>query len=719
MATNVLFIGGLPPPTTDDDLLAVLSPHGALDCATVRVPHGRAYAFALFREASSARAAMASANGVRVLDGSLRTEVARPAKAVRNLWVAGIGSSVTKQDLQKEFSKFGKIEDLTFFRGRNSAMIDFYTLEDAISAHKSMNGKVLKGEQLCVDFQRTPPSKPSQRESRNSKEGTPSSVLWIGYPPNYSKIDEQKLRNAMIRFGEIERIKCFPLRKYAFVEFRTADEARRAKEGLHNRLFNDPKIRILFSHSGSLRSDPLREDEWRGDSDGILPAPRGREFEFEERERKRFRRESEDYYERRERSFSPGFYRGYSPDLEGMRWRGAVLKGGSFVCNARCVPIGRGVDLPLLPEAINCSARTDLETLARHYHDSSGFDAVYFLPDSEADFASYTEFLQYLCLKNRAGVAKLSDGSTTLFLVPPSDFLTDVLGIRGPERLYGIVLRLPEPDSPAFPRPGSVDHGPGSVHQTRPVFGRPGSVDHGPGSVHQTRPVFGRPGSVDREGGVSVSLPPELISSLASIIPAISGAGASTSNVSFSGSNTGFVQGQVAQFPTNGGPPGGYVPQGSSQFPTNGGPPGGYEPRSSSRFPTSGGPPVGYEPHSYPTNRGPPGGYEPQSSSYMMNKNSYQYDPAAPSQSYGTNYMNTSYEPVPYQNTYESANNAAYQPNNTAYQPSMGPAVGTGTGTGFSDQQDVDKNQRYQSTLQFAANLLLQIQQKQQQQQQQ
>jgi hypothetical protein len=44
------------------------------------------------------------------------------------------------------------------------------------------------------------------------------------------------------------------------------------------------------------------------------------------------------------------------------------------------------------------------------------------------------------------------------------------------------------------------------------------------------------------------------------------------------------------------------------------------------------------------------------------------------------------------------------------FQPAL-----SGSGQGTSEVE-ADKNQRYQSTLQFAANLLLQIQQQQQQQ---
>ena len=76
------------------------------------------------------------------------------------------------------------------------------------------------------------------------KDGQPSNILWVGYPPSV-RIDEQMLHNAMILFGEIERIKSFPSRHYSFVEFRSVDEARRAKEGLQGRLFSDPRSEEL------------------------------------------------------------------------------------------------------------------------------------------------------------------------------------------------------------------------------------------------------------------------------------------------------------------------------------------------------------------------------------------------------------------------------------------------------------------------------------------
>lgn len=81
------------------------------------------------------------------------------AKAGKHLWVGAISSSVTKEQLEGEFSKFGKIEEFKFLRDRNSALVDYNKLEDAVAALKNMNGKRLGGEQIRVDFLRSQPSR--------------------------------------------------------------------------------------------------------------------------------------------------------------------------------------------------------------------------------------------------------------------------------------------------------------------------------------------------------------------------------------------------------------------------------------------------------------------------------------------------------------------------------------------------------------------------------
>ncbi|KAL5781156.1 hypothetical protein ACOSP7_006185 [Xanthoceras sorbifolium] len=615
--SNNLWVGNLTTETNDSDLMQLFARYGALDSVTTY--SARSFAFVFFKRVEDAKAAKDSLQGTLLRGTPIKIEFARPAKPCKHLWIGGISPTVSKEELEEEFFKFGKIEDFKFVRDRSTAYVEYARLEDAAQAMRNMNGKQIGGDQIRVDFLRSQPLRreqgpvshdlrdgsflgrnagfsdthlgykrphPQSSMARND-DSQPSNVLWVGYPPSV-QMDEQMLHNAMILFGEIERIKSFPSRNYSFVEFRSVDEARRAKVGLQGRLFNDPRITIMFSNSelapgkdypgsfpgmkgprpemffsdhpfrpqmdvlghnhpmlpnnfsgplqtgGALGQNmPMRSLGAQGSFDPMHPGPEFKDFHgmqdanakppepnwrrlspspgmrtspapgirqpmmpgsgswdvydasHFQRDVKRSRLDSSlsiddaTFPPRKidesglglEQSYSLGSVTGRGAsgaflNVEGRNrlspvgtrlsaagsglghvdtdciWRGVIAKGGTPVCHARCVPIGKGIGTEL-PEVVNCSARTGLDMLTKHYAEAIGFDIVFFLPDSEDDFASYTEFLRYLGSKDRAGVAKFDDG-TTLFLVPPSDFLTKVLKVVGPERLYGVVLKLPQ-----------------------------------------------------------------------------------------------------------------------------------------------------------------------------------------------------------------------------------------------------------------------------------
>lgn len=81
------------------------------------------------------------------------------AKPCKSLWVAGISQSVSKEELENEFLRFGKIQEFRFLRDRNTAYVDYVGLEDATQALKSMNGKRIGGAQIRVDYLRSQSSK--------------------------------------------------------------------------------------------------------------------------------------------------------------------------------------------------------------------------------------------------------------------------------------------------------------------------------------------------------------------------------------------------------------------------------------------------------------------------------------------------------------------------------------------------------------------------------
>ncbi|KAM6572211.1 hypothetical protein CsatA_016291 [Cannabis sativa] len=137
------------------------------------------------------------------------------------------------------------------------------------------------------------------------------------------------------------------------------------------------------------------------------------------------------------------------PSLNEWKWEGTIAKGGTPVCRARCFPVGKVLDI-MLPEFLDCTARTGLDMLSKHYYQAANAWVVFFVPESDSDIGFYNEFMHYLEEKERAAVAKL-DEKTTLFLVPPSNFSEKVLKVPGKLSISGVILRLEHPDSNAGP----------------------------------------------------------------------------------------------------------------------------------------------------------------------------------------------------------------------------------------------------------------------------
>ncbi|XP_021752642.1 flowering time control protein FPA-like [Chenopodium quinoa] len=932
-----LWVGNLPPEVTESELTELFEKYGLLDGITCYA--SRSYAFVYYKRVEDAVSAKDALQGFLINGNSIKIEFAKPAKPSKHVWVGGFGPSVTKEKLEEELSKFGKIEDLKFIRDRNTALVDFVRLEDASAAVKNVNGLQIGDDRIRVDYLRSYPAKRDQSDfhdpgsaqfkgmggfdpswinpdiSRNYPEptysghkrmqpsqplggrkvGQPSKVLWVGYPPSVV-IDEEMLNNAMILHGEIERIKCFPSRHYSFVEFRSVEEARRAKEALQGRLFNDPRISIMFSNSdlapgkdfgppypgirgqrpemfgnefsfgppahimdafpssrnmlqnsfhgpptpnGVLGPGMPRPFGPRGSMDPLLPNPDFHDPNMHStmsemtanapanhrkpspsaagllpppsfpgrtsyktsgwdvldpnqlpREPKRSRiggpTGKGDEYIASDQPYTAGpagmvAAKGnvIGRASEDYIWRGVIAKGGNPVCHARCIPMGNGLECEL-PESVNCSARTGLDMLAKHYAGAIGFDIVFFLPDSEDDFANYTEFLRYLGSKDRAGVAKLDDG-TTLFLVPPSGFLTDVLKVNGPERLYGVVLKLPQqpPVVPPLSQPVHLPLPP--IQQSESQLEPPTQEYVAPEKELAVHMDYGRAVHDDTHSrasfpnasvsqnqsneGVSstprpaVTLTPELIATLHAFLPAQSSA-AQSAQPQLHPSTTGRSQPHSTNEK-------GAFSQDWNQQPQAIDPTGQSQQFGMQVYPNA---PLlnNYQSYASNSNMGshpvqvPPANMQMQNPLYnfqeqssvssrppnvhpvtaqsqqfvppMQNMQHYPSDHnfqkgygmmhGAPVGSYGIAESQQHSDPGFYPNQAGGADVSHAEimlptSNGNMNSESLNPpersqTLPSGVGQG-SSEVEVDKNQRYQSTLQFAASLLLQIQQQQQQ----
>ncbi|KAL8046776.1 hypothetical protein ABFS82_08G200700 [Erythranthe guttata] len=149
-----------------------------------------------------------------------------------------------------------------------------------------------------------------------------------------------------------------------------------------------------------------------------------------------------------------------SSSKEVWKWEGMIAKGGTTICRTRCFPVGKPPDIAL-PEYLDCTARTSLDMLAKHYYQAATAWVVFFVPANDHDISYYNEFMNYLGEKQRAAVVKV-DERTTLFLVPPSEFSEKVLKVPGQLSISGVLLRL-EPS-------GNIYAGPTSQNESASSF---------------------------------------------------------------------------------------------------------------------------------------------------------------------------------------------------------------------------------------------------------
>jgi RNA recognition motif-containing protein len=72
----------------------------------------------------------------------------------RILWVGNISNEVSENDLENEFGQFGKIESLRILHNRYCAFINFEEEEPAKRAKQSLNGAILGGQYIVVNFRK-------------------------------------------------------------------------------------------------------------------------------------------------------------------------------------------------------------------------------------------------------------------------------------------------------------------------------------------------------------------------------------------------------------------------------------------------------------------------------------------------------------------------------------------------------------------------------------
>ncbi|KAJ0257160.1 RNA recognition motif domain-containing protein [Hirschfeldia incana] len=404
--------------------------------------------------------------------------------------------------LMEVFSPFGDITKVTIFPGRSYAFVQFRNLMAACNAKETLQGNLFGNPRVHISFAKSEPSSSSSGRGPSGRSFSPpyrsvdrleSSEGYFHQDRNYGGISRtSNVRDPHYRDLEESEDYMFNRKRALRNEYDGGPPYRRSRsphklpQGMHeyhremDSTFRDDPHRYPSRSSmyeeprGLSEEDYYYQDTKRVKTRSLQPE---RQLPGHLEERRSFSRASTDFTPNKafDRNYEAGQLRykqtvdnhgekssfrephdellgAFSlpegkrhtlgqnrPSLKDWNWEGTIAKGGNPICRAKCFPVGKVMDM-MLPEFLDCTARTGLDMLANHYYQSSQAWVVFFVPGSDTDIVFYNEFMHYLEEKQRAAVSKLDD-TTTLFLVPPSDFSEKVLKVPGKLSISGVILR--------------------------------------------------------------------------------------------------------------------------------------------------------------------------------------------------------------------------------------------------------------------------------------
>ncbi|GAB4821624.1 hypothetical protein N2152v2_008670 [Parachlorella kessleri] len=155
------------------------------------------------------------------------------------IWLGNIAPTATSKSLHAVLSRFGALTDAAVFPARigplGYAFVKFERLEDAVRAFEALNNTVVPplsgSKQLKMRYKPPSDGPPGKDDlADGSKVMVPSRHLWLGNVTQ-KPTDEQVLE-VFQAFGQVDSVRVFPVKAYAFVNYAEIASAIKAMSSL-------------------------------------------------------------------------------------------------------------------------------------------------------------------------------------------------------------------------------------------------------------------------------------------------------------------------------------------------------------------------------------------------------------------------------------------------------------------------------------------------------
>lgn len=262
---RTLYVGNLDPSVTENLLIALFGQIGLVrSCKIIRETSNSndPYAFLEFENHQSAATALSAMNRRVFLEKEMKVNWATsPGNQPKtdtsqhhHIFVGDLSPEIETETLREAFAPFGEISNCRIVRdpqtlkSKGYAFVSFVKKAEAENAIAAMNGQWLGSRSIRTNWstRKPPPPKesgiklvrggsgkvPCYEDIYNQTGPTNSTVYCGGFPANV--LTEDLVHNHFKQFGNIQDIRVFKDKGYAFIKFTSKDSATKAIEGTHN-----------------------------------------------------------------------------------------------------------------------------------------------------------------------------------------------------------------------------------------------------------------------------------------------------------------------------------------------------------------------------------------------------------------------------------------------------------------------------------------------------
>ncbi|XP_050397994.1 nucleolysin TIAR isoform X3 [Patella vulgata] len=284
---RTLYVGNLDPAVTEQLIIALFGQIGPCkSCKIIHEPGNDPYAFVEFYDHSSAGAALAAMNKRMCMGKEMKVNWATsPSNLPKqdtskhyHIFVGDLSPDIETHQLRDAFKIFGEISDCKIIRdpqtlkSKGYGFVSFVNKMDAENAISNMNGQWIGSRPIRTNWATRKPPAPTVKESRwppgkedyadakqlsydevFSQSSATNCTVYCGGVTN--GLTDETMRKTFTPFGNIQEIRVFKDKGYAFIRFGSKEAAANAICGVHGTTIMDQQVKCSW---GKESNDPTQ-----------------------------------------------------------------------------------------------------------------------------------------------------------------------------------------------------------------------------------------------------------------------------------------------------------------------------------------------------------------------------------------------------------------------------------------------------------------------------